>query len=232
MRNVRVMRSALWPLPLLYLACAGQAAVVRPGSVDASASVRAKGGEPDVAFMPSVGERVAQQAAGWVGVASLRRVDRRVPDDCTGLVRLAYRAAGIELEGSAATMFELAQRRGAVHRKTPSPGDLVFFRETYDKNRDGRRNDGLTHVGVVESVDPTGTVTFVHRGQKGVARAKVNLRFPRARHAGGEVVNDYLRPREGKRRARLTGELFAGYASLERLSSPPSLALSLKRPER
>lgn len=214
MRPVQAMRRAL-SLLLVHLACAGQTAVVKPEPVDASASGRPNGGEP--ASSPSLGERVAKQAAGWIGFASLRQIDSRVPDDCTGLVHLAYRSVGLALQGSAAALFELASRRNAVHGRTPSPGDLVFFRETYDKNRDGRRNDGLTHVGIVESVHPSGTVTFIHRGQKGVARAKVNLRFPRARYVGGEVVNDYLRPREGKRRARLTGELFAGYASWERL---------------
>jgi hypothetical protein len=171
----------------------------------------------------SRGQRVARRASRLVGTSL---VGQGVPDDCSGLARLAYRGVGIELlslgsrpgENAASAMYRRAQRRGALHQKTPRPGDLVFFRETYDRNRDGVRNDGLTHVGVIESVGRDGTVIFVHRGGQGVSRARMNLRHaaaPRARD--GRVLNDYLRRAEDGERGRLTGELFAGYASAARL---------------
>jgi hypothetical protein len=153
----------------------------------------------------------------------LRQVDRSVPDDCTGLARIAYESAGIELMAGAGRpgsngvshIYYRARRLGAVHKGRPQPGDLVFFRETYDRDRDGRRDDGLTHVGVVESVAPDGSITFVHRGSKGVARARMDLRHPKLHRArgSGAVVNDYLRRASGGSRAYLTGELFAGFAS-------------------
>ena len=171
---------------------------------------------------PSRGQRVAQRASGLVG-ASL--ANHRVPDDCSGLVRLAYQAVGVELlshgtrpgENAASAMYRRAQKAGALHRKRPQPGDIVFFRETYDRNRDGLRNDGVTHVGVIESVTREGTVVFVHRGGQGVARARMNLRHPKRGATGGHVFNDYLRRAEDGQGARLTGELFVGYASSGRL---------------
>ena len=168
------------------------------------------------------GRRVARRAATLVGV-SLERY--RVPDDCSGLVRLAYQAVGIELlshgtlpgENAVSAIYRRAQRSGALHRRQPRPGDIVFFRETYDRNRDGVRNDGLTHVGVIEAVERDGTVVFVHRGGSGVKRSRMNLRSPEQRSQGGRVLNDYLRRAEAHERARLTSELFEGYASASRL---------------
>ncbi len=182
------------------------------------------------------GERIAARASRLVGVASLSQVDGSVPDDCTGVARLAYQSAGIQVmprdgrrgDNGVTHIYKNARRLGALHKGKPRPGDLVFFRETYDRNRDGRRNDGLTHVGVVERVEPNGTVLFVHRGSKGVARVRMNLRQPTVHRArkGGDVVNDYLRAASRKQRAYTTGELFAGFASPGPLARPGTVTSS------
>jgi cell wall-associated NlpC family hydrolase len=166
---------------------------------------------------------IVERAVQLVGVKHLGRVNRGVPNDCSGLVRLAYLKGGIDLvnhgflqgENAVTAIFRRARQQGAVHLRRPRPGDLVFFRETYDRNRDGLRNDGMTHIGVVESLEPDGTVTFIHRGSKGIARSRMNLLFPRTRRAGegGPVLNDYLRAAARGHRAYLAGELFAGFAS-------------------
>ncbi|HSP79201.1 MAG TPA: CHAP domain-containing protein [Myxococcaceae bacterium] len=172
----------------------------------------------------SRGARVARRAGALVG-SSLRGY-RSVPDDCSGVVRLAYREVGVELlsqgmrpgENAVTAMYRRAKRAGALHKRTPRPGDLVFFRETYDRNGDGRRNDGLTHVGVVERVEKDGTVVFVHRTSRGVKRGRMNLRHPKLHQTrDGSVLNDYLRRAERGQRARFTGELFSGYATSSRL---------------
>jgi len=163
---------------------------------------------------------IVERAVQLVGV---KRLERGVPDDCSGLVRLAYQKAGIDLvnhgflagENAVTAIFRRAEGRGAVHHRRPRPGDLAFFRETYDRNRDGLRNDGLTHIAVVESVERDGTVTFIHRGSKGIARSRMNLLFPRTHRAGegGPVLNDFLRAATRGQRAWLTGELFVSFAS-------------------
>ncbi|WP_426754902.1 NlpC/P60 family protein [Myxococcus sp. Y35] len=182
----------------------------------------------DVLLTPSkMGGSIVQRSIQLVGVRTLRRISRSVPDDCSGFVRLAYRSAGIDLvahgflagENAVSGIFRRALEVGAVHHQPPRPGDLVFFRETYDRNRDGRRNDGMTHIGVVEGVDAHGTVTFIHRGGKGVARGRLNLSFP-SKHQleqGGPVVNDYIRPAAKGSRSYLAGELFVAFASPEGL---------------
>jgi hypothetical protein len=173
----------------------------------------------------STAERIVQQAVELVGARDLRRWDTRVPNDCSGFVRVAYGKAGIDLvrggfidgENAVSAIYRLATRQGAVHQQRPRPGDLVFFRETYDRNRDGRRNDGMTHIGVVERVEPDGTVTFIHRGGQGVARSRMNLEHPTTFREGreGPVLNDFIRPRSKRERAWLAGELFAGFASAD-----------------
>jgi len=173
---------------------------------------------------------ILQRAVQLVGEQNVSRWDRTVPDDCSGFVRVAYAQAGINLvrggflagENAVSGIFRLAEQLGAVHHRAPRPGDLVFFRETYDRNRDGKRNDGMTHIGIVERVEKDGTVTFIHRGGRGVARSRMNLARPTVYREGhdGPVLNDYLRPRSKRERAYLTGELFVAYASADGLWGP------------
>ena len=170
------------------------------------------------------GRYIAGLATSLVGLPSISRLTQQAPDDCTGLVRILYWKVGVELmdggaypgENGVTAIYRRARTAGALHLRAPQPGDLAFFRETYDRNRDGLRNDGLTHVGLVESVKD-GNVTFLHRVSRGVVRSQLNLRRPRVQRQNGTLLNDYLRRVEGGRRAYLTGELFAAYASADRL---------------
>jgi len=174
-----------------------------------------------------LGLMLARRAAVYVGLKSLRKVTKEVSDDCSGFARLVFHAQGIELfqdgflpgENGVAAIYRRARTVGALHEREPRPGDLVFFHDTYDRNRNGRHDDALTHIGVVESVDPDGTVTFIHRYGLGVSRSRLNVSAPHA-HASsdGHVINDYLRRATRKdRTSLLAGELFSGYASPELL---------------
>lgn len=171
------------------------------------------------------GRTAAKTAASVVGLASLRQAGplaKGLPDDCTGLVRYAWNALGVDLyegftfhgENGVTAMYEVALERGALHRHTPSPGNLAFFRQTWDRNGDGVENDGLTHVALVESVDVEGTVTLIHRVGAGVRRSAMTLAAPQVHTApDGHELNDYLRPASRHSAARLTGELFVSYSS-------------------
>lgn len=69
-------------------------------------------------------------------------------------------------------------------------------------------------------------VLFIHRGGKGVARARLFLPEPEThrRQDTREVLNDYLRRASRTQRAYLTGELFVGFASPEPLTQPAPIA--------
>jgi hypothetical protein len=167
----------------------------------------------------------------------------RFNPDCSGFVQavfegervplraLAQEAAPDSRVGTAATYLAAAafgQTFGAAG--APAPGDLVFWHDTYDRNRNRRADDRFTHVGLVEEVLGD-TVVFLHRGSKGVARGYMTLARPgEAEDAEGRVLNSPLRER-GRAVARaptLAGALFAAYGRIDprRLpgGDPPALA--------
>ena len=92
----------------------------------------------------------------------------------------------------------------------------MFFRETYDRNRDGRHNDGLTHVALVDEVAADGTVVLIHRVSRGVVRYRMNLARPGVHKdpRTGGVLNDMLRAPGGGKKSALTGQLFVAYGSV------------------
>jgi cell wall-associated NlpC family hydrolase len=169
-------------------------------------------------------ETVLATARSLVGKKQLKVGSRTFPSDCTGLVEAAHSAAGISLratgksgDNGVTALYRYALNHGRVYNGgRPVPGDLVFFRETYDQNRDGRRNDGLTHVGIVDQVDADGTVTVIHRVSRGVARYRMNLAQPRVAKdpRTGKVINDTLRASGPGRSFALTGQLFVAYATV------------------
>jgi len=164
---------------------------------------------------------ILQRSDHAVSVRKLARITPHYPDDCTGFVRWSYAAAGMEVfpdtarpgENGVGAIHRRARSLKALHWRRPRPGDLVFFRETYDRNRDGLRNDGLTHVGIVEAVDGRGIVTYTHRTRQGVVRSRMHPGRPTWFQRNGVVWNDYVRGKQRTSRAYLSGELFAGYAS-------------------
>jgi cell wall-associated NlpC family hydrolase len=169
-------------------------------------------------------ETVLATARALVGKSQVVLNGRKYPADCTGLIEGVYAQAGVSFRGTlkpgdngVTALYRHARARGRVYTEgRPVPGDLVFFRETYDQNRDGRRNDGLTHVGIVDAVDTDGTVTVIHRVRRGVVRYQMNLAHPHLPRnpKTGEVLNDFLRHPGPNREPVLTGQLFASFGSV------------------
>lgn len=164
--------------------------------------------------------KMVTRASSLVGLNTLKDAAPNVPDDCTGVARAVYDDSGIELmsaeqrgDNGVTAMYRLAFLRSALHTQLPDPGDLVFFLETYDRNRDGKHNDGLTHVGVVLSADADGTVTFAHRIRGGVKRGRLNLNAP-----DDPKRNDWLRTARKGQPPQRASALFGGFASAARLA--------------
>ena len=169
------------------------------------------------------GEDVARAAAGYVGKRKLIADGDRYRYDCSGMVCAVYAKTGRELSGSSRDLHERARQAGVLHhRREPTPGDVAFFDDTFDRNGNGRRDDELTHVAVVESVDDDGTITLVHLGSQGVVRLRMNLSDPHTyRDGAGDVRNDYLRSGRDDGGPRLTGELLRDFGSLWKI--PPEI---------
>jgi hypothetical protein len=179
-------------------------------------------------------EEVLAAARGLVGSRKVKLAGRTWPDDCTGFVEAVYARAGVSLRGAGVAgdngvtaLYRHARAQGRVFtRGQPRPGDLVFFRETHDRNRDGRRNDGLTHVGLVDEVERDGTVVVIHRVKRGVVRYRMNLARPSLRRdpRTGVVLNDMLRTPGAGKVPVLTGQLFAAYGSVLPEPGPTTVA--------
>ncbi len=169
---------------------------------------------------------IVQSASQLVGARTIDVDGRRIEYDCAGVTRAIFLKHGIDLyenrsvsqQANGVRLIHNHIRQHGVLHKGPAvrPGDLVFFDNTWDSNRDGKANDPLTHVGIVERQDRDGTVTFISRVAGAVQRYRMNLGLPHVyRAADGKILNDHLRRKQGDSPSAgyLTGELFAGFGS-------------------
>ena len=202
---------------LLCAACAPRMRFPGPVSVVGKERHEAPIPRADQRERGDAGDRVARAAASFVGKNRLVVNGERYRWDCSGFVEAAYAKAGLDYEGSSADLYATARAGGLLDKdKTPRVGDVAFFDDTYDRNKNGRRDDELSHVAIVEAIDAAGTITLVHHGSKGIVRIRMNLRRPHDRiDASGAVINDYLRAaKDNDRGPVLTGELFRAFGSL------------------
>lgn len=185
--------------------------------------------------------RLASRAGDLLGETGPFRVgEARFQDDCSGFVAAVYEAEGLPLRrlmsriaphesSGVAAAYRAARAYGIVFGgggSWPAPGDLVFFHDTYDRNRNRRLDDRFTHVGIVERIQD-GSVTFLHRGDKAVARGTLTLAHAgAARGADGSVLNSLLRKKRPSfpGAQALAGQLFAGYGRIEPARVPSELA--------
>lgn len=172
-------------------------------------------------------QAIVRTAVNLVGARTIESNGRRIAYDCAGVTRAIYLAHGIDLyEGAAGDnaangvrlIYNHIRAHGQLHRgPVVQIGDLVFFDNTWDFNGDGRLNDPLTHVGIVETVETDGTVVFISRVAGAIERYRMNVAQPHVhRTAEGRVVNDYMRRkhwRDGEQTPYLTGELFATFGT-------------------
>ncbi len=98
------------------------------------------------------------------------------------------------------------------------PGDLIFFDNTYDKNRNNRYDDKFTHIAMVLSVAKDGTVKFIHSSNRGIRIDYLNVRYKhRHTNSKGKILNSFLRRkkrRDSRRIKYLTGELVSYFGTI------------------
>ncbi len=140
--------------------------------------------------------------------------------DCSGFVEAALQTVDVPWRGSTRDLWAVADAAGAVHRrKEPELGDLAFFDDTYDRDRNGRTDDELTHIAIVIDVWPDGTIQLAHDGTSvGRDVLWMNLHHPDvAIGPAGERWNDVLRSsrkRDPKGTKSLSGGLWRGFATV------------------
>ena len=166
-------------------------------------------------------------AATLVGAKTIESNGRRIAYDCAGVTRAVFLKHGIDLYDSAASdpdangvriIHSHIEEQGTFHQgPVAHPGDLVFFNNTWDYNGDGKVNDPLTHIGIVERQESDGTVIFISRVAGAIKRYRMNLGLPHVhKTAAGRILNDYLRRKDVTDRSNtryLAGELFTRFAT-------------------
>ena len=140
-------------------------------------------------------------------------------DDCAGFVCASFGRIGVPLTGNAITFWDAAKQAGDLHhRKLPHAGDIAFFDNTYDRNRNGKPDDELTHVAIVLSVSSDGTILMAHGGSsQGRTTLRMNLLQPQSRNdADGNEINSFLRRQKSTDPSGmkyLASELWKGFAT-------------------
>ncbi len=117
-------------------------------------------------------QKLLVDAAHWsIGRKNLSHNGKTFAMDCSGVVSALYWKADIDLQaayprytGNGVTRIYryLDDERLLYRPDEPAPGDIIFWDNSYDKNKNGLADDELTHVGMVVSVDEEGNVTYVH----------------------------------------------------------------------
>lgn len=196
-------------------------------------------GDPDLSLF-DLQARLAARGASLVGVeGTFDAAGERFAPDCTGFVQAVYAAEGVPLRAlmraaapgarsGVTAALRAMERFGTVFGgggDWPAPGDLVFWHDTWDRNGNGDADDRFTHLGLVEYV-VDGTVVFLHRGSRGVARGVMRLDRPGARAADGVLANTPIRSRAARPADApvLAGELFAAYGRIDPRRLPARVA--------
>jgi hypothetical protein len=183
--------------------------------------------------------RLAVRARSYLGRRGpFRAKGQRFGSDCSGFVEAVYAAEGIllrdlmqraapEERGGVKAAWLAVRQNGRVFGRDewPAPGDLVFWNDTYDRNRNRRADDRFTHLGIVEYVED-GTVYFLHRGGRGVARGVMTPGRPtEATDADGRKLNSAIRAtRHPVKDGGLAGALLAGYGRIDLARVPREYA--------
>jgi len=153
--------------------------------------------------------------------------NRKFAMDCSGVVSAIYYYAGIDLHKyypsysgtGTERIYKALSERNLINKKwLPDPGDLIFWDNTFDRNKNSRDDDLLTHIGMVVSCDRQGNIVYVHHHyEKGIVFENMNLRYKNyySRSSRGKniIINSPLRERGGSREQKnwLSGQLFNSF---------------------
>lgn len=187
---------------------------------------------PEIYTSESFSQRVATIAIDSIGIRKIPSINSvRFTSDCIGFVRYVYYKAGVDLtkifengRGGVSSLYLGMKRRNLIYLSgMPAIGDLIFFDNTYDVNRDGKWNDSLTHIGIVTGFGKHKTIIFIHYASGVVKEDRLNLYYPntyafRQKNGTLYVINSHLREnrKEGyERKAYLASSFFRCFGRIE-----------------
>ena len=157
---------------------------------------------------------LVQYALKFNGHSRVKK-DKKFRNDCSGFVRSVYDNFDIELYNTTKVkrgknwlngtevIYNFVKDNGKVFKKgLPVIGDIIFFDNTTDRNKDGKVNDKFTHIAIVVKVNKNGTIHYIHKSNRGINIQKLNLKYSKQAYikSGNKKikVNSYLRKRRRK----------------------------------
>lgn len=168
-------------------------------------------------------QNLVKHAKDAVGKGRIKVGPKNFRADCSGIIRALFAQSRLPLGGVLKTkddndvkaIYRFVRKYGQITKNNPTPGDLIFFHNTYDRNRSGLMDSPLTHIGMVEKIED-GTVYFIHHLGELIIRSRMNLSLPNdaVDKKTGERVNHILRRAQGNYPAFTAAELFAGFGRL------------------
>lgn len=104
-------------------------------------------------------------------------------------------SVGIRSRSGTALIAQLFEKKHRFGTQKIVVGDIIVFDNTYDKNKNQKRDDAYTHIGVVTKIHSDGLVEFVHANYGGkIKKGYLHLKNKQPR-AGQKEINSYLRKR-------------------------------------
>jgi cell wall-associated NlpC family hydrolase len=101
-------------------------------------------------------EKVIQAARSYRGTPHRDGGVSRLGIDCSALIMLSFKEAGLTVPRTARLQSELGRM---IDKSELRPGDLVFF-------ADRKIGSGITHVGLVTEVTGKGEIKFIHTSSR------------------------------------------------------------------
>ncbi len=177
--------------------------------------------------------KLVKYALGFKGKSRVKK-DKKYRNDCSGFVRSVFDKFDIELYNTSKVkkngkwlsgtevIYNFIKDNGEVFSdKLPRIGDIIFFDNTTDRNRDGKVNDKFTHIAIVVNVLSNGTIYYIHKSHRGINIQKMNLNYPdKVYIKNGKKrikVNSYLRKRRRKDKKNtpyLSSQMFRAFGSV------------------
>ncbi len=163
--------------------------------------------------------KIAKESIGLTYVPAVK--DKKFTSDCIGFVRYVYYKAGVDItkisgngRGGVSSLYDGMDKRNWIYDDfPPAPGDLIFFDNTYDANRNRKWDDELTHIGIISGFGKHNTIFYIHYASGKIKEDRINLKYPNThafRQKDGKlyIINSHLRINRGE-----------GYRKKEYLSS-------------
>ncbi|MDA0712487.1 MAG: hypothetical protein O2897_00665 [bacterium] len=144
--------------------------------------------------------------------------------DSAGTVLAIYDFFGVNLKpkknnknnDSVQNIYEATKEKGLIDKQSTEPLDLIFFDSTFDRNNNGKLDDHITHVGIVEQILPDDTIIFIHFLGASIIRSRMNLKNPSMQYntQNKERINHLLRSSTQKEENLTSAELFFGFGRI------------------